>query len=144
MMSLSQVAELLGGEKVLGRHLDTQFDLLELGNTGITKTVIRHLAENLALSWKQMVSLLPVTERTLQRYNQRKHLSFIVSEQVLMIAELATRGMDVFGNKDKFLEWMKTPCTALSGKVPLDMLRSRLGHEMILDELGRIEHGVHS
>ncbi len=142
-MRLSEVAEVLGGERVLGKHLDTQFDLLELGNSGITKIAVRHLADFLSLPWKQVVSLLPVTERTLQRYDQRKHLNVVVSEQVLQIAALAVRGIEVFGDKDKFLEWMKSPCTALAGQEPIDLLKSRLGLEMVIDEIGRIDHGVY-
>ncbi|MFX0194763.1 MAG: antitoxin Xre/MbcA/ParS toxin-binding domain-containing protein, partial [Candidatus Hodarchaeota archaeon] len=43
---------------------------------------------------------------------------------------------------DKFLAWMDHPNRALADKTPLSLLNSRFGAEMLLDELGRIEHGV--
>ena len=143
-MNLGQVSEILGGEKVLGRQIETQMDLVQLGDEGITKKVIINLQTYLALPWKKMVSLLPVTDRTLQRYGKTKHLSPEVSQQILIIAELVVRGVDVFGDKERFLNWMNTPCLALSNKLPLNLIKSRLGHEMVLDQIGRIEHGVFS
>jgi putative toxin-antitoxin system antitoxin component (TIGR02293 family) len=59
-------------------------------------------------------------------------------------AEVATWGATVFGDKDKFLSWMKQPNKALDGKIPINLLSSRFGSEMILEQLGRIEHGVFS
>ena len=62
-MQLTQVEEILGGEKILGQKLASKMDLVELGRVGITKNAIAHLAKYLSLSWKQMADLLPVTER---------------------------------------------------------------------------------
>jgi putative toxin-antitoxin system antitoxin component (TIGR02293 family) len=67
-----------------------------------------------------------------------------VSEQVLQIAAVVARGTEVFGGKDRFLAWAKQPSTALSDKTPLELLGSRFGTDLVLDELGRIEHGVFS
>ena len=143
-MELSCVAEILGGEKVLGKRLESEMDLVELGSQGITKDAVSHLAKYLSLSWRQMAALLPVTERTLQRYSSKQHLNTIVSEQVLHIAEVVAKGTEVFGNKDRFIAWMTLPNTALSDNTPLNLLGSRFGTEMVLDELGRLEHGVYS
>ena len=143
-MALQEITELLGGEKVIGRRLENRFDIVELSYNGISKTALTHLAKYLSLSWKQIATLLPVTERTLQRYTSNQHLNLAVSEQILKIAEVVAKGTDVFGNREKFLAWMNQPCTALSNNTPFSMLGSRFGIEMIFDELGRIEYGVYS
>jgi len=143
-MELSNVAEILGGEKVLGKRLESKMDLVELGSRGVTKDAVSHLAKYLSLSWKQMANLLPVTERTLQRYTSERHLNPTVSEQVLQIAEVVVRGTEVFGDKNRFRVWLNQPNTALSDNAPLNLLGSRFGTEMVLDELGRLEHGVYS
>ena len=141
-MELSQVARILGGQKVLGKRLQSRMDLVELGNRGLTKDAVSHLARHLSLSLKDMAALLPVTERSLQRYTSKHPLSPTVSEQVLQIAEAAARGTEVFGGRDRFLAWANQPNTALSGKTPLELLNSRFGADLVLDELGRIEHGI--
>jgi putative toxin-antitoxin system antitoxin component (TIGR02293 family) len=141
-MEFSGVAEVLGGEKVLRKKIQSRMDLVELSNKGVTKNALRHLAKFLSFTMSQMAALLPVTERTIQRYAPRKHFNRVISEQILQIAEVAARGADVFEDRDKFLAWMDHPNRALADKTPLSLLNSRFGAEMVLDELGRIEHGV--
>jgi putative toxin-antitoxin system antitoxin component (TIGR02293 family) len=119
-------------------------DLVELSNKGVTKNALTHLAKFLSFTMSQMAAVLPVTERTIQRYAPKKHFNRVVSEQILQIAEVAAKGAEVFEDRDKFLAWMDHPNRALGDKTPLSLLNSRFGAEMVLDELGRIEHGVFS
>ena len=141
-MELSQVSRILGGQKVLGTRLQSRMDLVELANRGLTKDAVSNLARHLSLSLKDIAALLPVTERSLQRYTPKHHLNPTVSEQVLQIAEVVARGTEVFGRKDRFLTWANQPSTALSERTPLELLGSRFGSGLVLDELGRIEHGI--
>ena len=141
-MQLSGVTEVLGGKKVLGQKIQNQMDLIELANKGITKDALTHLAEFFSIRISQMAALLPVTERTIQRYTGKKHFNRVVSEQILQIAEVAAKGTDVFEDNDKFLSWMSHPNKALDNRTPMSLLRSRFGTQAVLDELGRIECGV--
>ena len=60
-----------------------------------------------------MAALLPVAERTIQRYTAKKHFGRVVSEQILQIAQVADKGTEVFEDKDRFLSWMNHPNKAL-------------------------------
>jgi len=141
-MKLPDVIEILGGHKVVRKKIQSRMDLIELSHKGVTKDALRHLARNMSFSMRQMAELLTINERTIQRYTPRKHFNRAVSEQILLIAEVVTKGTDVFGDKDKFLLWMNHPSKALANKKPMSLLNSKFGADMILDELGRIEHGV--
>ena len=143
-MQLTQVGEILGGERVLGKKLQNKMDLVELGSHGVTKNAVLHLANYLSLSWKQVADLLPVTERTLQRYSSDQHFNLAVSEQVLHIAEVIAKGTEVFKDKDKLIIWLNTPHKVFYGKTPFTMLSSHFGMDLVLEELGRIEFGVYS
>jgi len=143
-MELSGITAILGGEEVLQKKIQSQMDLIELGQRGIPKDALVNLAQFLSFSIHQMAELLPVTERTIQRYTSQKHFNRVVSEQILHIAEVAVKGNEVFGRKDKFLSWLNHPNKALANKTPMSLLSSRFGVEMVLDELGRIEYGVFS
>lgn len=143
-MQLAQVGEILGGEKIIGKKLESKMDLVELGSIGITKNAVSHLANYLSLSWKQVAALLPVTERTLQRYTSHQRFNPTVSEQVLHIAEVLAKGSEVFQEKRKLLLWLNTPHKVFSGNTPFTMLGSRFGTELVVEELGRIEFGVYS
>jgi len=84
----------------------------------------------------------PETERTLQRYTPQQPLNRVVSEHILQLAVVAAKGVEVFADKAAFLAWLHHPNTALADHTPLSLLSSRFGAEMVLDELGRLEHGV--
>jgi len=58
------------------------------------------------------------------------------------MAKLYSRGEEVFGNMEKFREWMNTVLLPFGNKKPKEFLDTSLGIRMILDELGRIEHGI--
>ena len=143
-MQLAQVGDILGGEKILGKKLVNKMDLVELGSRGITKNAVSNLANYLSLSSKQVADLLPVTERTLQRYSPRQHFNQAVSEQVIHIAEALAKGAEIFKEKSKLLLWLNTPHKVFSGNTPFSLLGSRFGTELVLEELGRIEFGVYS
>ena len=143
-MELLGMIDILGGDKILRRNLRNRIDLVELGQIGLTKASLLNLAEYLGLTLSQMADLLPVTERTLQRYSDDQHFSPSVSEHILQIAECAARGTRVFDDKEKFLDWLRHKNKALGQQTPMSLLSSRFGSEMVLDALGRIEYGIFS
>ena len=141
-MQHSIISSILGGIRVLNGNITSRLDLIELSHKGVTKGELLRLADYLNLSVGQMAKLLPVTDRTIQRYTRRQRFNRVVSEQILQIAEVAARGAKVFGNKDKFVSWLKAPSPALGNRSASSLLNSRFGIEIVLDELGRIEHGI--
>jgi putative toxin-antitoxin system antitoxin component (TIGR02293 family) len=141
-MSLAGIVEVLGGEKVLQQQIHSRLDLIDVSRKGVPKEALVQLAQYLSCTIHDLVDLLPVTERTLQRYTPQQPLNRAVSEHVLQLAEVAAKGVEVFADKAAFLAWLHHPNTALANHTPFSLLSSRFGAEMVLDELGRLEHGV--
>jgi putative toxin-antitoxin system antitoxin component (TIGR02293 family) len=141
-MELTRLSAVLGGKQILHMNLNSQMDLIELSRKGISKKALNHLIKYTSLTLGQMAKLLPITERTIQRYAAGDCFNTAVSEQILEIAHIVARGEEVFGNKQKFMAWMNYENPALANKKPFDLLSSRFGTDLIIDELGRIEHGV--
>jgi putative toxin-antitoxin system antitoxin component (TIGR02293 family) len=141
-MQLSEISGILGGKNALRGNTASRMDLIKLSSKGVTKDALLRLANSLSMSISEMADMLPVSERTIQRYKRNQRFNQVVSEQVLQIAEVTVRGVKVFGDREKFLSWMKSPSPALGNRIPASLLRSRFGTEVVLDELGRIEHGV--
>ena len=137
-MQPTSIASILGGKQ----GIRSRMDMIEVSDKGVTKDALLRLATYLNLSLSQIATLLPITERTIQRYSRKQRFNRVVSEQVLQIAEVAARGGEVFGDREKLLSWMNTPSTALGNRAPASLLGSRFGTEMVLDELGRVEHGI--
>jgi hypothetical protein len=40
------------------------------------------------------------------------------------------------------VDWLKSPNATFSGQTPLSLLDTEIGAELVMDTLGRIEHGV--
>lgn len=143
-MDTSQIVDILGVTSARAGGVRTPMDLVDLGERGLTKSSLVRLASYLRLSVSQLAHLLPISERTLQRYSGRRHLSAAVSGQMIGIAKVAARGVEVFGERDLFLQWLSRPSLALGQRRPVDLLSSPVGLDLVLDELGRIEHGIPS
>lgn len=141
---ITSIASILGGTKSFHKKIENRLDLVELIDQGLPKASLLSLAKYLHFSMKQMADVLPITERTIQRYANDKPFTAVVSDHILQIAEVSAKGTEVFGDKDKFVLWMNQPCTSFANKTPKSLLKSGIGVDMILDELGRIEHGVFS
>jgi putative toxin-antitoxin system antitoxin component (TIGR02293 family) len=142
MLQLTRLSKVLGGKQVLHMNLDSLMDLIELGKEGISKKALNHLIEYSSLTLSQITKLLPISERTIQRYSASDRFNSAVSEQILEIAYIVAQGEEVFGDMKKFLAWMNYENPVLGNKKPFDLLNSRFGTDLIIDELGRIEHGV--
>ena len=67
-----------------------------------------------------------------------------MSEQILELAEVIARGVSVLGGRDRLLAWLEHPNKALDNRTPMSLMNSRFGLELVLDEFGRMEHGVYS
>jgi putative toxin-antitoxin system antitoxin component (TIGR02293 family) len=88
-------------------------------------------------------TILHLTSRSLQRYKQQKQtFDPLQSEKIIQIIILFKKGISVFGSKEKFNTWLDSDIVALGGIKPKEVLDSAFGIEWIMDELGRIEHGI--
>lgn len=123
---------------------NSRFDLVALSRKGIQKQALLNLGSALNLSLKELSTLLPVTERTLQRRNAHSLLSPAVSEQIILITELTAKGKEVFGSLEAFRKWLKEENIALGGQPPINLLDTSIGVQLVTDELGRLEHGVYA
>jgi hypothetical protein len=56
--------------------------------------------------------------------------------------DIRARGISVFGDSDKYDEWLHSPIPALGGVRPCSLLGTVAGMREVMNELVRIEHGV--
>jgi len=143
-MNSVTIERLLGGPEILGHKIHTGMDLYELGKEGIPKKALINLSQNINMSIRSISNILHITERTLQRKKDLDLLNENISEHIIQIAEVYSRGNEVFDTIEDFQVWINSSCKALGSKKPIELLSSRYGAQMVLDELGRIEHGVFS
>lgn len=122
---------------------ETAHKLLEIARRGILYEDFEELYASAPFSLAQWARILSVSERTLQRYQKSGHcFSTPESEKILKVAHVMYRGREVFGSDAVFHRWLALSSVTLGGQAPETLFDSMIGLDMVLDELGRIEHGV--
>lgn len=117
-------------------------DFIERIREGVPKKALDNLIDVTGISASEVPSIIHTSDRTLRRYSDKQKLSATQSERVIEIAKLYSRGEEVFGSLDNFKDWMNSTVVALGNKKPKDFLDTSLGIDMLMNELGRIEHGI--
>jgi putative toxin-antitoxin system antitoxin component (TIGR02293 family) len=140
-MTVRMVNERLGGYEVLKHKVKNDFDLAFLASNGVPKASIQHLATSLGLDVKEIIDLLPMTARNLQRYEDGDLLTNVVSDHLIALADLFSVGVNVLGAA-YFRDWLNSPVPVLGEEKPISFLKTHAGIELIKTELGRIEHGI--
>ena len=117
---------------------------IEVIRKGVPKKVLDHLLLKLGFTEDEMASFLHVSKRTLQRRAPQEALNQEQSERLIELARLYSKGAEVLGGIESFKRWMDTNIVSLGNKKPKDFLDTSIGINFLIDELGRIEHGVYS
>lgn len=137
-MSDSQITELLGGKKILGKPKD----LSHLAEEGLPKQALTFFMQMSHLDEGRLFSYLDVTKRTLANYKPKEKLRLYISDRLIHLAELYAKGKELFNSLEGFNEWLNRPSIDLVGEKPINLVQTRRGIDEILRVLGRIEHGV--
>jgi putative toxin-antitoxin system antitoxin component (TIGR02293 family) len=66
------------------------------------------------------------------------------SDRTVRVARVYANAVEMIGDAEKAIEWLRTPNRALGGERPLDQLDTDVGAQMVDDVLGRIAYGVYS
>lgn len=109
---------------------------------GVPKKALDNMIAITGISIAEMSTLIRTSDRTLRRYSPKQKLDPEQSERVIELAKVYSRGEEVFGTMSAFKEWMNSTVLALGNKKPKEFLDTSMGIEMLMDELGRIEHGI--
>ena len=101
-------------------------------------------ARALALPQTELAKALGLVVRTLQRrLAKRDRLTHEESERSIRAARALAKANAVLG-RENGRDWLREPSRALGGATPLSLLDTADGFTRVMDELGRIEHGVFS
>ena len=132
--------------QILGVNVpeDSPMELIERIRSGLPRRTIDFLSKALDIKPIALSENLPVTWRTIQRYEPAKTLSPDLSDHIVQIAKVYQRCMEVFEDQEMAVNWVKMPVRGLGNQAPLSLIDTATGIQMVLDELGRLEHGVFS
>jgi putative toxin-antitoxin system antitoxin component (TIGR02293 family) len=138
-----KMVKTIGAEDMVKEPINNEYGLIPIIEKGLYMKNLMKLARLMSLSLKDIALILHISERTLRRYNNNRRLSPDISERLLKLSHLYTKGIELFKDKDVFTEWLNSDIAALNEK-PINLLNTITGIQMIINVLGRIEYGVYS
>lgn len=141
-MKAATVAERLGGPALLGEELVSPLDWARALEEGFLPSSVDAVIAYGVLTREECERLV-IPRRTLAHRRQKdQRLSLEESDRLLRVVRVTARAEEVFASTDKACRWLRKPSRAMEGAVPLELLRSGTGAEIVQEELVRIEHGI--
>ncbi len=103
-----------------------------------------HSTESIWLAGLSLAILIGMSSSTYQRRKREQKLTPSESEGVYRYAALLERTKAVFESDEKTRMWLNSPIKALGDRVPLKYARTEPGANLVMQVLGRLEHGSYS
>lgn len=92
---------------------------------------------------KEWGAMLHLSEKTIQRYaRDNSFFEGIYADRILHISELIHLGRETFTDADALYRWLKREKNILGIKLGFDALTSTKGIQLLIEEMGRIQHGI--
>ncbi len=109
---------------------------------GLEPKAIRDLITISGITQTDAAYILDLTEPTLRKYIKAgKELNTGLSEHLIQLFELFDKGMDTFGSLEEFKNWLPHQNIGINA-VPMDLLDTLTGINIVMNELIRIDYGV--
>lgn len=126
----------------LQRAIRDSFSLVMAAHRGIPAETAFKIGADLLLHQDLLAQILHVSVKTLRTYAQSgKRLDPPSSEQVLKLHLMHLKGEEVFGTSQAFRNWLEKPAHGFEGQIPLTLLQTSEGIDLIIEELERIAYG---
>ena len=122
-------------------HEPDSMQVITLIREGVSGDSITRLADLISIPKNDVYNLLNLKARTAQR-QVSKNLDADKSGHLVQITRILQRCVEVFEDLEKAKRWLKSPNYALGNQVPLNLLDTTEGIELVRDTLTRIEYGV--
>lgn len=118
-------------------------DVIARMRSGTPARTIPHIASTLGISQDKLFELLDLPKSTVKgRISANGMLSSTEQDRVYRAEKVLARAVQVLEDEDAARAWLNRENRSLGGEVPLALLDTEPGYELVLDTLGQIEYGV--
>lgn len=136
-MTMSATIESLG----LADQIRSELDFVRLVEGGFPLETIGELRQLGDLSDAELAQIIP--RRSLAHARTRRQLSPDQSDRIARAAGIFALAHATFLSASKGNDWLRQPNGVLGGQVPLSLIRTGSGAELVRSVLGRIAYGVY-
>lgn len=119
------------------------YDVIARMRDGTPARTVAGIASNLGVSQERLFELLRLPKSTVKgRISAGGKLSGTEQDRVYRADRVLLRALQVLEGDDAAKAWLSRANRSLGGEVPLALLDTEAGYELVLDTLGRIEYGI--
>ena len=124
--------------------ISSDLSIVKNANAGISSTIFSELIEISGINKNFLAEeVFDVSLKTMLRYQKEgKKLTPRNSEIALKLINLFDKGIEIFGSMDSFMVWLNKKAYGLGNEVPLTLMNTNTGIDLIEEELIRIEFGA--
>lgn len=142
MVGAAKIAQVMGGQRVLGRKIRSFSDLIDRVADGLPPAALESCVERVVPDRRERSAALHrvVPKATLSR--SRRKLGVSASERTARLARLIATAELVWGDADDAHEWLRRPHPELNGKSPLEAAQTELGGLEAEAVLWKLAHGI--
>jgi putative toxin-antitoxin system antitoxin component (TIGR02293 family) len=137
-MSDMKVEEPLAAYGFAPLFLESNVELVAAARNGVHTSMLWDFLKSIGSSKAEFEDLLPYSLKT---FSRKEILDEAMGERILSIIRVFRKGEEVFGDISKFKDWIKHFNPYLDD-IPKSYLTTSTGCQVVIDELGRIEHGI--
>jgi len=132
--------KMLGGAKLLGRQIRSEEELIEAIASGFPSTVLNFLRD---AGWPaHTLEKVVAPKRTLMRRKAgRQRLTPGESDAAWRLAATLASATKVLNGRSAALAWLMRPKPSLSGRTPVELLKSGVGTAYVQSLLNRLDWG---
>ncbi len=133
--------------KILNKYTNAIKDdisIMENSSKGINSKVFFELVELSGLNKNLLAEeIFDISLKTMQRYHKENlTLNARNSEIALKLLSLFKKGEEIFGNMSSFYSWINKPAYGLGNQIPVKLMNTNTGIDLIEEELIRLEYGA--
>ena len=109
---------------------------------GLPISAVRELVDDRIVTLNDLVGIV-ATRRTLdRRLAEDAPLTLEEGDRFARFAGVLALATDIFGDRKRAMDWLRTPKKRLEDAVPLHLLRTYIGSELVTDLLNQGRHGM--
>lgn len=111
-------------------------------NEGLPASALRALIDGKDITIGDLVGIV-ASRRTLdRRLADDGSLTLEESDRLARFADILTLATHVLGGRAEAMEWLRTPQFAFDDELPITLMRTHVGGELVTHLLRQIQHGM--
>jgi len=124
--------------------IKNDLSIVENSNKGINASIFFELVNVSGINRNFLAEeIFDVSVKTMLRYKkENKKLNPRNSEIALKLISIFDKGIEIFSSVESFVSWLKKPAFGLGNQVPINMMNTNTGIDLVEEELIRIEFGA--